>query len=75
MGVGRRLGDTALGDDDADQVVRGDIERRVEPPDPRRGRPHSGDREHLVLVPFLDDDVLAPLDGQVDRGSECWRSE
>jgi len=75
MGVGRRLGDTPLGDDDADEVVWCDIERWVEAPDPRRSRPHPGQGEHLVLVPFLDHDVLAPPDGQVDRGGRRGHDE
>ena len=73
--MGRRLGDAVLGDHDADQVVWRDVERRVEALDPGRGHPDSGHAEHLVLVPFLDDDVLAPLDGQVDRGGRRGNNE
>src|SRR5665647_760299 len=66
MGVGRRLRDTSLGDDDADEVMWCDIEGRVVASYSCRGSPHSGPAEHFVLVPFLDDDVFAPRDAQVD---------
>ena len=74
-GVGRGLGNAPLRDDDADEVMWCDVERRVEAPDPGRGGPHSGPAEHFVLVPFLNDDVLAPRDSQVDSRRRCGNHE